>query len=87
MWTEPLDRVTDKEDDFDVGVNNDKLVGVTQEFLKDRIKRFKDYRRVLQKREDEYQEKVDICETKLKAQQYKRDQELKKAQKEAKTKG
>lgn len=74
MWTEPIDRVTDKEDEFDVGINDGKLVGVTQEFLKDRIKRFKDYRKVLQKREDEYRDKVDICETQLKAQQYKRDQ-------------
>jgi response regulator of citrate/malate metabolism len=54
-------------------------VGVNQEFLKDRIKRFKNYKRVLQKREDEYQEKLDICEAKLKALQYKRDQEMKKS--------
>lgn len=87
MWTEPLDRVTDKEDDFDIGYNDNKLVGVSQEFLIDRIKRFKDYRRVLQKREDEYQEKIDICETALKAQQFKRNQKIEKAEKSEKTEG
>lgn len=75
MWTEPIDRVTDKEDDFDIGYNKkDKIIGVSQEFLKDRISRFKEYKRVLQKREDEYQDKVDICEAKLKTAQHKQAQ-------------
>lgn len=72
MWTEPIDRVTDKEDEFDIGYNDkDKIIGVSQEFLKDRISRFKNYKRVLQKREDEYKDKVDICEAKLKALKFK----------------
>ena len=75
MWTEPMDRITDKEEEFDIGYSREKLVGVSQEFLKDRIKRFKDYKRVLQKREDEYKDKVDVCETQLKTQIYKRNQE------------
>ena len=75
MWTEPMDRVTDKEDAFDIGYDKkDKIVGVSEEFLKDRIDRFKNYQRVLQKREDEYQEKIEICETELKAAQYKMEQ-------------
>ncbi len=74
MWTEPIDRVTDKEEEFEIGYEKEKLVGVTQEFLKDRISRFKNYKRVLQKREDEYQEKLDICEAKLKAMQYQKSQ-------------
>lgn len=69
-WTEPIDRVTDKEDEYEVGVEKEKLVGVSQEFLKDRIKRFKNYKKVLQKREDEYREKVEICENDLKTQRY-----------------
>ncbi len=77
-WTEPIDRITDKEDEFDVGYSKDKLVGVSQEYLKDRIDRFKGYKKTLQKREDEYREKVEICENDLKAQIYKRDQEAKK---------
>ena len=68
-WTEPRDLVTDKEDDFKVGVDeNDKLVGVSEEMLKDRIERFRGYKTTLQKREDEYEEKVQICQAELKRQ-------------------
>ncbi len=67
MWTEPMDRVTDKEEEFKIGVDeNDRLVAVTEEFLKDRIARFKKYKGILQKREDELQEKLDICKADLK---------------------
>ncbi len=70
-WTEPIDRVTDKEEEFKIGLDDkDKIVGVSEEFLKDRIERFKDYQRVLQKREDEYAEKMEICEAELKAQKH-----------------
>jgi hypothetical protein len=73
-WTEPIDRVTDKEEEFKIGLDDkDKIIGVSDEFLKDRIDRFKDYKRVLQKREDEYQEKVDICEAELNAQKIEKD--------------
>lgn len=68
IWTEPLDRVTDKEDDFKVGLDEkQKLVGVSEEFLNDRITRFKGYKQVLEKRQDEYEEKVAICQADLKA--------------------
>ncbi len=70
-WTEPMDRVTDKEEEFKIGLDDkDKIIGVSEEFLKDRIERFKDYKRTLQKREDEYQEKVEICEAELNAQKH-----------------
>ncbi len=72
MWTEPVDRVTDKEDDFKLGLDEEKkLVGVTEEFLTDRIKRFSGYRNVLNKRQDEYEEKVSICKAELKGRQAK----------------
>lgn len=71
-WTEPIDRVTDKEDEFKIGLDEkDKLVGVSEEFLKDRIQRFLGYKQVLMKRQDEYEEKVQICKAELKAQQAK----------------
>lgn len=67
-WTEPLERVTNREDDLKLGLDeNEKLVGVTVEFLKDRIDRFRGYRNVLEKREDEYTEKISICRTELKS--------------------
>lgn len=71
-WTEPMDRVTDKEDEFKVGIDEkEKLVGVSEEFLNDRLTRFRGYKSVLQKRQDEYEEKVSICKAELKAQQAK----------------
>ena len=70
MWTEPIDRVTDKEDDFKIGIDEEKkLVGVTEEFLGDRIARFRGYRNILNKRQDEYEEKVQICKADLKGRQ------------------
>jgi hypothetical protein len=70
MWTEPMDRVTDKEDEFDIGIDEqEKIVGVSEEFLKDRLVRFKDYKKTLQQRQDEYEEKVDICDSAVKAKE------------------
>lgn len=78
MWTEPIDRVTDKEEEFQIGIDEkDKIVGVSEEFLKDRIKRFREYRRVLQKREDEYEEKLEICDAKLEAMKFDKSKKAK----------
>lgn len=77
-FTEPIDRVTDKEDEFEIGIDEkEKIVGISEEFLKDRIGRFKKYKAVLQKREDEYQEKVEICDAELASREY--DSKSKKA--------
>jgi hypothetical protein len=71
MWTEPVDRVTDKEDEFNIGVDEkDKIVGVKEEFLKDRIARFKNYRNVLEKRQDEYETKLAVCQADLKSRKF-----------------
>ncbi len=68
-WTEPMDRITDKEDEFKIGLDDKKkLVGVSEEYLHDRIERFRGYKQVLQKRQDEYEEKVEICKAELKSQ-------------------
>lgn len=65
-FLEPLDRITDKEENYDVGLDeNGQLITLSEEFIKDRIERFKTYKRILQKREDEYEEKVLICQTTL----------------------
>ncbi len=67
-WTEPIDRVTDKEDNFKMGLDeNEKIVGLNEEYLIDRIKRFKKYKLILNKREDEYKEKLAICDAALTA--------------------
>jgi hypothetical protein len=68
-WTEAMDRVTDKEDEYKIGLDDKKkLVGVSEEYLNDRIDRFRGYKQVLQKRQDEYEEKVAICKAELKSQ-------------------
>lgn len=68
-WTEPMDRVTDKEEEMNIGLDDKKnLIGVSEEMLRDRIERFRNYKMVLQKREDEYDDKVAICKNELKTQ-------------------
>ena len=81
MWTEPVDRVTDKEDEFKVGIDEkDKIVGVKEEFLKDRIERFRNYRNVLEKRQDEYETKLAVCQADLKSRQFEAAAAAKKGQ-------
>jgi hypothetical protein len=71
IWTEPVDRITAKEDEFNIGIDDkDKIVGVKEEFLRDRIERFKNYRMVLEKRQDEYEGKITICQADLKSRQF-----------------
>jgi hypothetical protein len=71
MWQEPLERVIKDEDNFTVGLDEEqRLVGVSEEYLKDRISRFKGYEKVLQARRDEYEEKVLVCQTELKAKKF-----------------
>ncbi len=75
IWTEPIERVTEKEKDEALKMGFDeknKLVGVSEEYLKDRIDRFRQYRNVLEKRQDEYEEKLTICQADLKSRQYDR---------------
>lgn len=66
MWTEPIDRVTDKDEDMKMGLDDKgKLIAVSDEMLRDRIARFRQYRNVLEKRQDEYEEKLNICQADL----------------------
>lgn len=80
IWTEPIDRVTDKEDEFKIGIDEkDKIVAVSEEFLTDRIERFRGYKNILQKREDEYQEKIDICQAELTSRKHETKDESEKS--------
>jgi hypothetical protein len=66
VWTEPLDRVTDKEEELKIGLDEKQaLVGVSEEYLRDRLKRFASYKLILQKRSDEFQEKIEACKVEL----------------------
>ena len=67
-WTEPLDRVTDKEEELKIGLDEKKeLVGVSEEYLKDRLQRFQGYKTILQKRADEFEAKIEDCKEELSA--------------------
>jgi hypothetical protein len=71
VWTEPIDRVTDKDDDLKMGLDEkDKLIGLKEEFLKDRIERFRGYRNLLEKRQDEYEDKLAICKAELASKKF-----------------
>lgn len=66
VWSEPLDRVTDKEDEMKIGLDEKKdLVGVSEEFLKDRFQRFQGYKTILQKRADDYQHQIESCKAEV----------------------
>lgn len=70
IWTEPLDRVTDKEDDLKIGLDEKKeLVGVSEEYLRDRLQRFQGYKTILQKRSDEFSERIEQCQADLATKQ------------------
>lgn len=67
-FTEPADRLTDKEEEWTIGYDEkEKLVAVSNEFLSDRIERFKKYRQTLMKRQDEYEEKLEICDAEVRS--------------------
>jgi hypothetical protein len=91
IWTEPMDRVTDKEDSFEIGIDEkEKIVGISEEFLKDRIERFRNYKLVLMKREDEYKEKIEVCDAELDAKMHdlkEREEEKREAKKTANAAG
>ena len=60
--------MTDKEEATKLGLDEKKeLVGVTQEYLRDRLTRFLGYKLILQKRADEYALKIETCEADLRA--------------------
>ena len=69
-WTEPIDRVTEDEDEMKIGLSKKKIIGVSTEYLKDRIERFQGYKKVLMSREDEYKDKLAICDAELEAKKY-----------------
>jgi hypothetical protein len=83
-WNEPLERITDKEEELKMGLDEkNNLVGVSEEFIKDRISRFQNYKRVLLKRDEEYRDKIDICKAELDSKKF----EIEKKKKAAATGG
>lgn len=78
LWTEPLDRVTDKESELKVGLDEKKnLVGVSEEYLKDRLARFQGYKTILQKRHDDFMNQIETCKAELASREMDSDQPTK----------
>lgn len=71
LWTEKREYVTQESDYTTIGVDKKKIVGVSEEYLKDRIDRFAGYKTVLQGRQEEYETKVKVCELELDRQKKK----------------
>lgn len=71
QWTEKREYVTPDDDFSQIGLEKNKLIGVTEEYLLDRIKRFKEYKATLESRQEEYETKVKTCEMQLAAQKQK----------------
>jgi len=70
LWTEKREYVTAEDDLAKIGVEDKKkIVGLSEEFLKDRLERFKGYRQTLMSRQEEYETKVKVCELELKSKQ------------------
>lgn len=70
LWTEKREYVTAEDDVSKIGIEDKKkIVGVSEEYLKDRLDRFKNYRKVLMDRQEEYETKVKVCELELKSKQ------------------
>lgn len=70
VWTEPMDRVTDKEEELKIGLNEkNELTGVSEEYLRDRVMRFQGYKTILQKRSDEFESQINECKTQLAAKE------------------
>jgi hypothetical protein len=66
-WTAPLDRVTDSDEDYKIGLDEwGQIVGLSVEGLQERIDRFRKYKSLLKKRESEYSEKIEMCNAELK---------------------
>lgn len=75
VWSEPLDRVTDKEDDLKIGLDEKSdLVGVSEEYLKARVSRFQAYDHILKKRQDDFENQISSCKAELASKELDADQ-------------
>ncbi len=70
LWAETLDRVTDKEEELKLGVDEkNNLVAINEEFLKNRLQRYQNYRTILQKRADQYEDQIEKCKLEVAARE------------------
>lgn len=66
QWTERRDYVIPDGEDLKMGLDEKGvLTGLTEEFLKDRLERYKSYQKILTQRTDEMEEKIASCNSQL----------------------
>lgn len=66
---ETREYVIPEDDQTKVGLSEtNKIIGVSEEFLKDRIERFQGYRSILRQRQDEYVDRLQSCQLRLRPQ-------------------
>jgi hypothetical protein len=66
QWTEKRDYIIPEEESFKMGLDeNGRLVGVSEEYINDRISRFQQYRHTLELRTDDMQEKISACKSQV----------------------
>ncbi|MFK8138475.1 MAG: hypothetical protein AB8E15_08955 [Bdellovibrionales bacterium] len=67
-FIEPREKIIQEKNRFaKFGLDeNDKLVTVSEEFISERLERYKKYQTKLEKRRDEYELKVRVCKNELK---------------------
>lgn len=69
LWTESRSYVVPEEVWQEVGINNNQLIAMQSEFIKDRMTRFTQYKQILITRHEELENKIKVCELSLKSQQ------------------
>lgn len=66
QWTEKREYVIPEGEDIKMGVDEKgTLTGVTEEFLKDRLERYRGYQKVLGQRIDEMDDKIAACNSEV----------------------
>jgi len=77
LWTEKRDYVTPDDEYTSIGIENKKdIVGVSEEYLADRLARFKNYKKSLEGRQEEYETKLKQCQLATKTQRAEKIQSL-----------
>lgn len=63
-YIEDVDKVTGDEVELRVGLEESEIIGLEESFYKDKMDQFKSYKRILLKREQEFEKKIAVCKFK-----------------------
>lgn len=69
-WTEKREYVIPESDKVIIGIDEKgKIAGLTEEYLNDRLTRYREYKSILEARSEDLQEKIATCKMELKSKQ------------------